>query len=105
MFVPIVLMGVSYGLFAGCAWNAIVYLVESDRVGTANGIISMIMNFGCAITPPFMGYLKDLTPDKDYGYFWPTRVSSASALIALGFCIWLYIFDLKFNGGILNMNV
>ena len=105
VFIPIVMMGCSYGFFAGSAWNAIVYLVEKNKVGTALGICSSIMNLGIAIVPPMMGLIKDSSPDLDYGYYWVTRLSCVYASLGLGFCIWLYVYDLKYNGGILNMNV
>ena len=52
-----------------------------------------------------MGLIKDSSPDLDYGYYWVTRLSCVNASLGLGFCIWLYVYDLKYNGGILNMNV
>ena len=55
VFIPILFMGFAYGLFAGSSWNAIVYLVEASKYGTANGICSSIMNIGCALFPPLMG--------------------------------------------------
>jgi nitrate/nitrite transporter NarK len=105
VFVPIVLMGVSYGFFAGSGWNAVVYLVDKDKVGTALGLCSSFQNLGVAIVPPIMGLIKDYNPDKDFGYYWVTRFSFINATIGLGFGLWLFIHDLKYNEGILNMNV
>lgn len=35
---PIILSGVSYGIFAGTAWNGAFYLVERKIIGTAIGL-------------------------------------------------------------------
>ena len=60
---PIILMGLSYGLYAGTAWNSIIYLVPKNVIGTAVGIMSAILNIMLFTVPLMMGDLKDLFPE------------------------------------------
>ena len=54
---PIVMMGLAYGLFAGSAWNALVYQVKDDQVGFVCGIGSSLLSIGLSFVPPLMGRL------------------------------------------------
>ena len=79
--VPILLMGISYGIMAGTVWNSIVYLVPRHMVGTVIGTMGCAVNAGLVCTPMIMGKMKDLDPTRDFGYYWVTRLS-----VALSFC-------------------
>lgn len=59
VFLPVALMGISYGIFAGTAWNALCYLVRQDQVGMTLGIASCLLSLGLAIVPPIMGSILD----------------------------------------------
>ena len=102
---PILLMGCSYALFAGTAWNALCYIVREDQIGLALGIASSLLNIGCTLIPPLMGKLQDHTMELDQGYYWVTRLSSLTSLIAVALCIALHFYDICKNSGHLSMSV
>lgn len=89
---PVLAMGMAYGLMAGTTWNVIVYLVKGQRVGTAIGITSCLVNIGTMVTPLVMGYLKDTTT-LDFGYYYVSRVSLSLSLLALFISTVIYYHD------------
>lgn len=46
---PIVLMGLSYGMFAGSLWTALVYVVSETVVGVATGFTSFAICIGISV--------------------------------------------------------
>ncbi|CAI5744989.1 unnamed protein product [Peronospora destructor] len=51
LYVPLVLQGVAYSVFAAALWPSIPYVVEAKHVGTAYGAITAIQNIGLALFP------------------------------------------------------
>ncbi|KAI9916067.1 hypothetical protein PsorP6_008468 [Peronosclerospora sorghi] len=50
-YVPLVLQGVAYSIFAAALWPSVPYVVEAKNVGTAYGAITAIQNIGLAMFP------------------------------------------------------
>uniref|UniRef100_A0AAV1V787 Lysosomal dipeptide transporter MFSD1 n=2 Tax=Peronospora matthiolae TaxID=2874970 RepID=A0AAV1V787_9STRA len=51
LYVPLVLQGVAYSVFAAALWPSVPYVVEAKYVGTAYGAITAIQNVGLAMFP------------------------------------------------------
>ncbi|CAH0519963.1 unnamed protein product [Peronospora belbahrii] len=51
LYVPLVLQGVAYSVFAAALWPSIPYVVEAKHVGTAYGAVTAIQNIGLALFP------------------------------------------------------
>ncbi|KAI9989299.1 hypothetical protein PInf_019491 [Phytophthora infestans] len=51
LYVPLVLQGVAYSVFAAALWPSVPYVVEAKHVGTAYGAITAIQNIGLALFP------------------------------------------------------
>eukprot|EP00644_Phytophthora_capsici_P010624 jgi/Phyca11/528532/estExt2_fgenesh1_pm.C_PHYCAscaffold_300148 len=51
LYVPLVLQGLAYSVFAAALWPSVPYVVEAKHVGTAYGAITAIQNIGLALFP------------------------------------------------------
>ncbi|TMW56666.1 hypothetical protein Poli38472_006676 [Pythium oligandrum] len=51
LYVPLVLQGVAYSVFAAALWPSVPYVVEPQFVGSAYGAITSIQNIGLALFP------------------------------------------------------
>ncbi|DAZ98210.1 TPA: hypothetical protein N0F65_005342 [Lagenidium giganteum] len=51
LYVPLVLQGVAYSVFAAALWPSVPYVVEARHVGCAYGAITSIQNIGLAVFP------------------------------------------------------
>jgi MFS family permease len=51
LYVPLVLQGVAYSVFAAALWPSVPYVVEPKHVGSAYGAITSIQNIGLALFP------------------------------------------------------
>jgi hypothetical protein len=102
---PVILMGVAYGQVAGTVWNSIMYLTERKMVGTVIGLMSCLINISMVITPLVYGRLKDAATESEDGYYWATRLSSSIGLCGVLLAIWIYLFDVYKNDGVLSMSI
>ncbi len=48
LYVPMALMGIAFSLIPAVMWPSVAYLVDSSRLGTAYGLMTMIQNIGLA---------------------------------------------------------
>ncbi|KAF4321703.1 hypothetical protein BBO99_00001683 [Phytophthora kernoviae] len=51
LYVPLVLQGVAYSVFAAALWPSVPYVVQAKHVGTAYGAITAIQNIGLSLFP------------------------------------------------------
>ncbi|CEG42787.1 major facilitator superfamily [Plasmopara halstedii] len=51
LYVPLLLQGVAYSVFAAALWPSVPFVVEAKHVGTAYGAITAIQNIGLALFP------------------------------------------------------
>jgi len=84
-FIPMILLGIAYSVYAAAIWPSVAYVVEEHQLGTAYGLITAVQNFGLAITPVLVGLIWDATN----GYFWVEIFFSCVAFIGviLGFAL------------------
>ena len=82
--VPLVLLGVSYAIYAAAIWGGLPYLVEQKTLGSAFGIVNVAENLGTIIAPPIMGRIEKTTT-RDHGFFWVQIFLTACSVLSLVF--------------------
>ena len=95
-----VLLGISYSIYASVIWASIPYLVVEKVAGTAFGMTTAIQNFGLSVGPLFVGYIQENTT-KDKGYFWVSFFFAIVGALGIFTSIMIYINDLR-TGGVLH---
>lgn len=93
-----VIMGIAYCILACALWPMVSYIIPSNRLATAYGIMQAFQNFGLAVTPLIAGYLVDLK-----GYILLEVFFLANMCGCILFVVLLFISDTN-SGGILNMS-
>lgn len=66
-----VLLGIAYSLVPAILWPSVIKLVESNRLGTAYGLLFMLQNIGLTLCNLVAGWLNDLNnagPENPAGY-------------------------------------
>jgi MFS family permease len=99
---PLVLVGIGYSIYAAALWGSIPYVVDAKTVGTAFGFVTAIQNAGMAIAPTIVGAIIDNTKEYKHGYFFASLFWVCICIIGIILNTWLYIEDIKNNGGQLN---
>ena len=92
--VPTMCFGIGQGFFNGSTFNALLYFIQGNNVGSICGISSGLQNAGLFITYTVLGFFKD-NHSKDGGFYWVTRFSFVLALIGCVFAFTVYIMDLR----------
>ena len=59
LYVPMALMGIAFSLIPAVMWPSVAYLVDSNRLGTAYGLMTMIQNIGLAAFNLMIGAAND----------------------------------------------
>jgi MFS family permease len=59
LWIPTVLMGISFSLVPAVLWPSVTFLVETRRFGTAFGLMTMLQNIGLTLGNLAAGYLND----------------------------------------------
>lgn len=92
-YVPLVLIGFSYALYAACVWPLIAVIMPSRLHGTAYGISFSMQNCGLALTPLLVGFITDVTND------WRAveLVFAALSIISTVSCLYLNITHPELN--------
>jgi MFS family permease len=80
-----VLLGISFSLVPAVLWPAVARYVESNQLGTAYGLMTMLQNAGLALCNVAAGYIND--------------VSGASAANPGGYSSMLWFFGLLSSSG------
>lgn len=96
-YVPLVLLGVSYSIYASAMWPSVAYVVEQRLLGTAYGIVTAVQNAGLAVFPLIIGAIKDKTGTYKYPEIFFLSITLMGFVVAL----WLNYED-YFSGGTLN---
>eukprot|EP00823_Brevimastigomonas_motovehiculus_P000707 TRINITY_DN108_c0_g1_i2.p1 TRINITY_DN108_c0_g1~~TRINITY_DN108_c0_g1_i2.p1 ORF type:complete len:511 (+),score=140.07 TRINITY_DN108_c0_g1_i2:24-1556(+) len=96
-YVPLVLMGISYAIYAACLWPSVPLVVKERLVGTAFGFITMVQNFGLCFVPMIVGALKTHTGGYEIVELFFACVGSVGVVLSF----WLYIEDAYF-GQVMN---
>lgn len=59
LYLPMALMGISFSLIPAVMWPSVAYVVESSRLGTAYGLMTMLQNIGLAGLNLLVGWAND----------------------------------------------
>ena len=59
LWIPTVLLGVSFSLVPAVLWPSITRYVTTEKLGTAYGLITMLQNTGLTLANLFVGHLND----------------------------------------------
>lgn len=106
IFVPLVLLGFGYSIYASALWGCIPYTVPPDVIGTAFGLTTSIQNIGLTLSPLIASFALAYGPgeagedSKNYDammvYF------SILAVIGIAINLWLYLDDIQNRDRILD---
>jgi MFS family permease len=94
LWVPTLLLGLAFSLVPAVMWPSIPYLVKSNHLGTAFGLMFMLQNIGLSIFNILAGYLNDsynASPKNPAGYdpmLWLFAGTSLFGLLFAGL-LWL----------------
>jgi len=59
LYLPMAMMGVAFSLIPAVMWPSVAYVVDSSRLGTAYGLMTMIQNIGLAAFNLIIGQAND----------------------------------------------
>lgn len=91
---PTLCFGIGQGVFNGSAFNALLYLIQGNNIGSVCGVSSGLQNAGLFVTYTVLGSFKD-NHSKDDGFYWVTRFSFILAVLGCLFALLIYIMDLR----------
>ncbi len=80
--VPMALMGIAFSLVPAAMWPAVALIVESNRLGTAYGLMTMIQNIGLFGFNMVIGYANDLSSGYTAGMWIFSILGFAGMLFA-----------------------
>ncbi len=58
-YIPIFILGVAFSLVPAAMWPSVAKIVETNKIGTAYGLMFTIQNIGLMIFPMLIGYVLD----------------------------------------------
>lgn len=92
-----ILLGLTYSLFASVIWPSISLVTSKSQVGVAFGVATSIQNFGLAVVPVFVAFV--LTRTKSYDYV----IVLFIVLFLIGFVVSLVIIqEDSVRNGVIN---
>lgn len=65
--VPLVIIGLSYSVYAAAVWPSVAFVIEEHQLGTAYGLITAVQNAGLATAPLLVGTIQDHTCEDQPG--------------------------------------
>lgn len=63
---PLVILGLSYSLYAAALWPSIALVIEPKNQATAYGLVTAVQNFGLAVGPLIVGQLMPAAQCSDF---------------------------------------
>eukprot|EP01126_Amoeba_proteus_P029551 TRINITY_DN2915_c0_g1_i7.p1 TRINITY_DN2915_c0_g1~~TRINITY_DN2915_c0_g1_i7.p1 ORF type:complete len:410 (+),score=32.05 TRINITY_DN2915_c0_g1_i7:206-1435(+) len=95
-------IGIGYSLYAASIWPMLPFIIKSEMLGTAYGMMTSIQNFGLALFELIVGYIMDPYPDREpKKYVYPIILFIICAGISFVLTIILFVVDLR-RDGVLN---
>lgn len=99
-FVPMFILGVAFSLVPAAMWPGVAKIVETNKIGTAYGLMFTIQNIGLWLFPILIGYVLDqsnpgvaeaLTAGQEavYDYTNPVLMLAGLGIIGMAFAILL----------------
>lgn len=93
LYVPIVMLGISFSLVPAVMWPSVAYIVEQNRLGTAYGLMTLCQQVGFFALNELAGRANDLAgagPTNPGGYTPMIHIFSVLGFlgVALSFLLW-----------------
>ncbi len=60
-YIPMFILGVAFSLVPAAMWPSVAKIVETNKIGTAYGLMFTIQNIGLMIFPMLIGYVLDVS--------------------------------------------
>ena len=92
LLVPMAIMGISFSLIPAVMWPSVAYIVDMAKLGTANGLMTMIQNIGLFGLNVIIGWANDYSAagvENPGGYALGMWIFSALGLFGLFFAYML----------------
>lgn len=67
LFIPMTIMGIAFSLIPAVMWPSVAYVVDSEKLGTAYGVMTMVQNIGLFSTNILIGYVNETTKGYTIG--------------------------------------
>lgn len=67
LFIPMTIMGIAFSLIPAVMWPSVAYVVDSEKLGTAYGVMTMVQNIGLFSTNILIGYVNEITKGYTIG--------------------------------------
>ncbi len=110
-YVPMFILGVAFSLVPAAMWPSVAKIVETNKIGTAYGLMFTIQNIGLMTFPMLIGYILDTSNPgvaetlatggtAVYDYTNPTMMLAALGLIGVVFAFLLKKEDKKSGYGL-----
>lgn len=80
LYIPMAMMGVAFSLIPAVMWSSVAYIVDSSKVGTAYGLMTMIQNIGLFLFNVLIG--------------WANTYADADASNPSGYRLGMWIFSI-----------
>ena len=61
LMIPMSMMGIAFSLVPAVMWPSVAIVIESSRLGTAYGLMTMIQNIGLFLFNILIGYANDFS--------------------------------------------
>ena len=96
---PLILIGISYSIYAAALWPMIPIVVKEEYLGTAFGVAIAIQNAGWGFGPNIVGLLQSYDPSYNSTLIFFMLVSTFGVLCD----IFLYFVSKKYHGNALQL--
>eukprot|EP00330_Aristerostoma_sp_ATCC50986_P005462 CAMPEP_0114586660 /NCGR_PEP_ID=MMETSP0125-20121206/9816_1 /TAXON_ID=485358 ORGANISM="Aristerostoma sp., Strain ATCC 50986" /NCGR_SAMPLE_ID=MMETSP0125 /ASSEMBLY_ACC=CAM_ASM_000245 /LENGTH=436 /DNA_ID=CAMNT_0001782185 /DNA_START=199 /DNA_END=1509 /DNA_ORIENTATION=- len=90
-YIPLILLGLGYGIFGVVVWPVLVFLVPARVTGTIMGIVSLIQNLSMTFFPVILAFLEGKYESNVPGIY----CLLFAAILTLGLVLIVWKFDTK----------
>ncbi len=101
LYVPIIMLGISFSLIPAIMWPSVAYLVEQKRLGTAYSIMTLIQQIGVFAFNYLLGWSNDISgasAENPVGYALGMWILSVLGIVGLIFAYLLRKTELSAKG-------
>lgn len=105
LYIPVAMMGVAFSLIPAVMWPSVAYLVDSNKLGTAYSVMTLIQQIGLALFNWLIGIANDSQkagPQNPEGYNLGMWLFSILGVLGLIFSFALRVSEAKKGSGGLN---
>jgi Na+/melibiose symporter-like transporter len=92
LYLPVVMMGISFSLVPAVMWPSVAYIVEEKRLGTAYALMTLVQQIGFFLMNLIIGKANDYAAagiDNPHGYALGMWIFSVLGFVGLAFALLL----------------